>query len=58
MEGRVSCTLLDGNGLPWHACNINAIKAHEQHGGTQVHGRKAVVVIVHVYPNDVLVFLD
>jgi hypothetical protein len=31
---RVSCTLPDGSRLPWHACNVNAIKTREQHGGT------------------------
>jgi len=53
-KGRVSCTLPNGNRLPWHAYNVDAIKAREQHGKTRVHNRKAVVVIVYVYPNNVL----
>jgi hypothetical protein len=57
-EGRVSCTLPNGSGLPWHACNVNTIRAREQHGGMRVHDREAVVVIIRVYPNDVLTFLD
>ncbi len=61
VEGCVSCTLPDGSELPWHACNVDAIKTREQRGGTRVHDCKAVavivVVIICVYPDDVLTFL-
>jgi hypothetical protein len=57
-KGRVSYTLPNGSELPWHACNVDAIRTREQRGGTRVHGREVVVVIVHVYLGDVLVFLD
>ncbi len=52
-EGHVSCTLPNGNGLLWYA-----IRAREKHGETRVHGYEVVVVIIRVYLDNELAFLD